>query len=48
MSSRSSGSGGSWLDAGLFARDGPTHEEWLVVDGLDAVEWTARTKEALA
>ena len=32
----------------LFARDGQTHEEWLVVDGLDAAEWTAHTMEALA
>jgi carbon monoxide dehydrogenase subunit G len=39
------------VDAGkgrLFARDGQTHEEWLVVDGLDAAEWTAHTMEALA
>jgi carbon monoxide dehydrogenase subunit G len=32
----------------LFAHDGQTHEEWLVVDGLDASEWTAHTMEALA
>lgn len=32
----------------LFARDGEAHEEWLVVDGLDATEWTAHTMEALA
>jgi len=32
----------------LFARDGQTHEEWLVVDGLDAAEWTAHAMEALA
>jgi len=32
----------------LFAHDGQTHEEWLVVDGLDAAEWTAHTMEALA
>jgi uncharacterized protein len=38
------------VDAGrghLFAREGETHEEWLVVDGLDAAEWTAHTMEAL-
>lgn len=38
-------------DAGkgrLFAHDGQTHEEWLVVDGSDAAEWTAHTMEALA
>ena len=32
----------------LFIRDGQTHEEWLVVDGLDAAAWTAHTMEALA
>ncbi|MDP1846665.1 MAG: hypothetical protein Q8K79_02645, partial [Solirubrobacteraceae bacterium] len=32
----------------LFARDGRTHEEWLVIAGLDAAEWTAHTMEALA
>jgi carbon monoxide dehydrogenase subunit G len=32
----------------LFAHDGQTHEEWLVVEGLDAAEWTAHTMEALA
>jgi carbon monoxide dehydrogenase subunit G len=32
----------------LFAHDGQTHEEWLVVAGLDAAEWTAHTMEALA
>ena len=32
----------------LFAHDGQTHEEWLVVDGLDAAEWTGHTMEALA
>jgi carbon monoxide dehydrogenase subunit G len=39
------------VDAGrgrLFAHAGQTHEEWLVVDGLDAAEWTAHTMEALA
>jgi carbon monoxide dehydrogenase subunit G len=39
------------VDAGkgrLFAHDGQTHEEWLVVDGLDAAEWNAHTMEALA
>lgn len=32
----------------LFVRDGETHERWLVVDGLDPVEWKAHTMEALA
>jgi hypothetical protein len=32
----------------LFVSDGQTREEWLVVDGLDAAEWTAHTMEALA
>lgn len=32
----------------LFAREGQTHEDWLVVGGLDASEWTAHTMEALA
>lgn len=32
----------------LFVHGGQTHQEWLVVDGLDAAEWTAHTKEALA
>ena len=31
----------------LFVRDGQTHEEWLVVDGLDAAEWTGHAMEAL-
>jgi carbon monoxide dehydrogenase subunit G len=31
-----------------FTRDGHTHPEWLVIDGLDAAEWTAHTMEALA
>jgi hypothetical protein len=31
----------------LFVHDGQTHEEWLVVDGLDAAEWTGHTMEAL-
>ena len=31
----------------LFVHDGQTHQEWLVVDGLDAAEWTAHTMEAL-
>lgn len=31
----------------LLVRDGQTHEDRLVVDGLDAAEWTARTMEAL-
>jgi len=31
----------------LFVRDGQTHEEWLVVGGLDAAEWTGHTMEAL-
>ncbi|MDP8967151.1 MAG: SRPBCC domain-containing protein [Actinomycetota bacterium] len=32
----------------LFAHDGQKHEDWLVVDGLDAAEWTGHTMEALA
>ena len=36
------------LTTGLFALDGQTQEAWLVVDGLDAAEWTAHTMEALA
>jgi carbon monoxide dehydrogenase subunit G len=32
----------------LFAHDGQTHEEWLIVDGLDAAEWTGHAMEALA
>jgi carbon monoxide dehydrogenase subunit G len=32
----------------LFVLDGQTLEEWLVVDGLDAAEWTGHTMEALA
>jgi hypothetical protein len=31
----------------LFVHDGQTHEEWLVVGGLDAAEWTGHTMEAL-
>jgi uncharacterized protein len=31
----------------LFVHAGQTHQEWLVVDGLDAAEWTAHTMEAL-
>jgi carbon monoxide dehydrogenase subunit G len=31
----------------LFVHDGQTQQEWLVVDGLDAAEWTAHTMEAL-
>ena len=39
------------VDAGkgrLFVHDGQTQEEWLVVHGLDAAEWTGHTMEALA
>lgn len=32
----------------LFVYDGQTHEEWLVINGLDAAEWTGHTMEALA
>ena len=32
----------------LFVHDGQTHEDWLVVEGLDAAEWTAHVMEALA
>ena len=38
------------VDAGkgrLFVHDGQTHEEWLVVEGLDPAEWKAHTMEAL-
>ena len=38
------------VDAGkgrLFVSGGETHQEWLVVTGLDAAEWTAHTMEAL-
>ena len=31
----------------LFVHDGQTHEEWLVVEGLDPAEWKAHTMEAL-
>ena len=31
----------------LFVHDGQTHEEWIVVNGIDAAEWTAHTMEAL-
>ena len=31
-----------------FVHDGHTHPEWLVVNGLDATQWTAHTMEALA
>ncbi len=31
-----------------YTRDGNTHPEWLVIDGLDAAAWTAHTMEALA
>jgi hypothetical protein len=30
-----------------FVHDGQTLEEWIVIDGLDAAEWTAHTMEAL-
>jgi carbon monoxide dehydrogenase subunit G len=32
----------------LFIHDGRTLEDWFVVAGLDAAEWTAHTMEALA
>ncbi len=32
----------------LYVRDGHTHEQWLVIDGLDPTEWKAHTMEALA
>ena len=38
------------VDAGkgrLFVSGGETHQEWLVVAGIDAAEWTAHTMEAL-
>jgi hypothetical protein len=31
----------------LFVHDGQTHEDWLVVEGLDPTEWKAHTMEAL-
>ena len=31
----------------LFVHDGHTQQEWLIVNGLDAAEWTAHTMEAL-
>jgi carbon monoxide dehydrogenase subunit G len=31
----------------LFVHDGRTTEDWLVVNGLDAAEWTGHTMEAL-
>ena len=31
----------------LFVHDGQTREEWIVVNGQDAAEWTAHTMEAL-
>jgi hypothetical protein len=30
-----------------FVHNGKETEEWLVVKGLDAAEWTAHTMEAL-
>ena len=38
------------VDAGkgrLFIHNGNTLEDWFVVDGLDAAEWTGHTMEAL-
>jgi hypothetical protein len=38
------------VDAGkgrLLALDGETLQEWIVVEGIDAAEWTAHTMEAL-
>jgi hypothetical protein len=38
------------VDAGkgrLFVHDGKTLEDWLVVEGTDAAEWTGHTMEAL-
>lgn len=31
----------------LFVLDGQTHEDWLVVEGVDAAEWTGHAMEAL-
>ena len=31
----------------LFVLDGQTLEEWIVINGLDAAEWTGHTMEAL-
>jgi hypothetical protein len=38
------------VDAGrgrLFVHGGNTYEDWLVVEGLDAAEWTGHAMEAL-
>jgi hypothetical protein len=38
------------VDAGkgqLLVLDGETRQEWIVVEGVDAAEWTAHTMEAL-
>jgi hypothetical protein len=38
------------VDAGkgrLLVIEGETQQEWIVVDGIDAAEWTAHTMEAL-
>ncbi len=38
------------VDAGrgrLFVHEGNTLEDWIVIEGLDAAEWTAHTMEAL-
>lgn len=38
------------VDAGagrLFVHEGKQTPEWIVIDGLDAAEWTAHTMEAL-
>ncbi len=31
----------------LFVHEGNTLEDWIVIEGLDAAEWTAHTMEAL-
>ena len=31
----------------LFVHNGDTQQEWIVIAGLDAAEWTAHTMEAL-
>jgi hypothetical protein len=31
----------------LLVHDGQTHEEWIVIEGLEAPDWKAHTMEAL-
>ena len=32
----------------LFEHEGQTHEDWIVINGLDAAEWTGHAMDALA